>query len=94
VTSLIIEMPDDLARTLENMAAVQQKTVQEIAIQRLRSLVEPDPGLRPGSPSALLRAMLDAPHPSAADVDDLDAAIAAARIPPQTRDLFVDEPEP
>jgi hypothetical protein len=90
VTNLIVEMPDDLARSLEGIAASQQRTVQEIAIERLRSLVESDRGLRPGSPAALLQAMMGPPHPSAADVEDLDAAIAAARIVSPARDLFAD----
>ncbi len=90
MTNLIIEMPDDLARRLEGIAAVQRKTVQEIAIERLSSLVESDRGSRPGSPAALLRAVMDPPHPAAADVEEMDAAISAARIPPRTGDLFAE----
>jgi hypothetical protein len=90
VTNLIIEMPDDLARSLEGIAAAQHKTVQQIAVERLRSLVESNRELRPGSPSALLRAMMDPPHPAVSDVEELDAAIAAARMPTQARDLFSD----
>jgi hypothetical protein len=39
---------------------------------------------RAGSPEAVLRAVRELSHPSAAAVDDLDAAIAAARL--QVRD--------
>ena len=77
--SFLIEIPDDLARSLEGIAAAQHKTVQQIAVERLRSLVESDCGLRPGSPAAVLKAVMDPPHIDAADVEELDAAIAALR---------------
>src|SRR5881275_526292 len=51
-------------------------------------LVEINPEHRAGSPAAVLRAMQAPPHPSAADVDELDAAIASGRLPIGTRDLF------
>jgi len=90
MANLIIEMPDDLARSLEGIAAAQHRTVRELAIERLRSLV--DMGVEPsaGSPAAILRAMREPPHPSASEVDELEAAIAAGRIPTQGRDLFSD----
>ncbi len=43
-----------------------------------------------GSAAGLLRAMQEPPHPSASDVAQLEAEIAAARIPMQKRDLFTD----
>lgn len=88
VKNLIIEMPDDLARRLEGIAAAQHKTVQQLAVERLRSLVDEEP--RRSSAAAVLRAMLEPPHPSASDVEELDAAIAAGRLPAETRDLFSD----
>jgi len=88
VTNVTIEMPDDLARGLERIAASQQKTVQQIAVERLRSLIEENAELRPGSPAAVLGAMQDGPHLSASDVEELEAAIAAGRTPAETRDLF------
>ena len=77
MANLIIEVPDELVRSLEGMAAAQRKSVQQLALERLSSLVEviPEPGA--GSPAAVLRAMQEPPHPSSADVDELDAAIAA-----------------
>ena len=39
---------------------------------------------------ALLRAMQEPPHPSVADVDELDAMITEGRLPMRTRDLFSD----
>jgi hypothetical protein len=88
MANLTIEMPDDLARSLEGLAATQHKTIQELAVEGLRSLVtERSEPLR-GSAAAVSRAMREPPHPSASDVDDLDAAIAAGRLPVRTRDLF------
>ena len=88
--NLIIEVPDDLARSLEAIAAAQRKSIQQLALERLRSLVEVSPELRAGSAAAVLRVMQEPPHPSVADVDELDAAIAAARLPTRTRNLFSD----
>jgi hypothetical protein len=88
MANLIIEVPDDLARSLEAIAAAQRKSIQQLALERLSSLVEISPDLRPGSPAMVLRAMQEPPHPSVADVDELDAAIAAGRLPIRTHDLF------
>src|SRR5258708_6728950 len=86
MANLNIEMPDDLARSLEEFAAARCKSVQQLALEQLSSLVEAIPQPRVGSPAAILRAMHEPPHPSSADVDDLDAAIAAGRLPVRTRD--------
>ncbi len=86
--NLTISLPDDLARDLEAIAAAQGKSVQQVACERLTSLVKVSPEVRPGSPSAILRVVQEQPHLSAADVDDLDAAIAAGRLPVRTSDLF------
>src|ERR1035437_6110681 len=90
MASLNIEMPDDLARSLERIAAAQRKSIQQLALERLISLVEDIPERRAGSPAAVLRAMQEAPHPTAADVEELDALIAAGRLPVRARDLFSD----
>ena len=90
MANLIIDVPDDLARSLEGIAAANHKSVQQLAVERLRSLVEENAEPRLGSAAAVLEAMLGAPHVSASEVDELDAAIAAARVPAQTRDLFSD----
>jgi len=87
---LIIEVTDDLARSLEGIAAAQHKSIQDLAIERLSSLVEAGSEHRAGSPAAVLRAMQSPPHPSASDVDELDEAIAGGRLPIRTRDLFPD----
>ena len=87
--NLTLEMPDELARSLEGIAAAQNKSVQQLAIERLSSLVESSPEYRPGSPAAVLRVMQEPPHLTAVDVNELDAAIAG-RLPVQTPDLFSD----
>ena len=88
--NLTIEVPDDVVRSLEVIAAAQGKSLQQLAAERLNSLVSVNPAPLQGSPTALLRAMTEPPHPSAADVDDLEAAIAGGRLPVRNRDLFSD----
>jgi hypothetical protein len=88
MANLIIEVPEDLVRSLEGIAAAQRKSFQQLALERLSSLVEVIPEPRAGSPTAILRVMQEPPHPSFADVDELDAAILAGRLPIRTRDLF------
>jgi hypothetical protein len=90
MANLMIEMPDDLACSLERIAAAQHKSIQELAIERIRSLVEANPENSGGSAGAVLQAMLDPPHPSASDVDDFDSAIKAGRLPISPRDLLSD----
>jgi plasmid stability protein len=90
LANLTIEMPDDLARSLAGIAAAQHKSIQQLAIERLTSLVASDSEDRPGSAAAVLRVMHEPPHLSPSDVAALDAAIAAGRLPIQTRDLFSD----
>ena len=92
MANLIIEMPDDLARGLEGIAAARRKSVQQLALEQLSSLVAAIPEPPEGSPVAILRAMRAPPHLSSADVDDLDAAIAAGRLPVHTHDLFSSDP--
>ena len=92
MTNLTIEMPDNLVRSLERIAAAQRKSVQQLALEQLSSLVEVIAEPRDGSPAAILRVMREPPHPSSADVDEIDAAIAAGRLPVRTRDLFSTDP--
>ena len=81
--TMTIRIPDDLARGLEGIAAAQQKSVEELAVERLRSLFD-----RPTSPASVLRTIRALPHPSRPAVDDLDAAIAAARLPVRDQGAF------
>jgi hypothetical protein len=80
---MTIQIPDDLARSLQGIAAAQQKSVEQLALESLRSLSD-----KANSPEAVLRAIRELPHPSAAAVDELDAAIAAARLPVRERSAF------
>jgi hypothetical protein len=72
MTKLTIQIPDDLARGLEGLASAQKKTVEQVALEHLRSLFD-----AACSPGAVLQAVRELPHPSSAAVDDPDAAIAA-----------------
>ena len=90
MANLNLDMPDDLARRLEGIAAAQHKSVQEIAVAGLRSLVELNGQAVAGSPAALLKAVRATPHLSACDVDELEAAISAGRILAPPRDPFPD----
>ncbi|MGO9259495.1 MAG: hypothetical protein ACLQU1_24745 [Bryobacteraceae bacterium] len=83
MTKLTIQIPDDLARGLERLASAQQKSVEQVALEYLRSLFD-----AACSPAAVLRAVRELPHPSSAAVDDLDAAIAGARLPVSDEGAF------
>jgi predicted transcriptional regulator len=74
--TMTIQIPDDLARGLEGIAAAQQKSVEQVAVDSRRSLFD-----RTTSPGDVLRAVRELPHPSPAAVHDLEAAIAAGRLP-------------
>lgn len=80
---MTIQIPDDLARGLEGITAAQQKSVEQLAVERLRSLLD-----RPASPESLLRTIQALPHPSPSAVDDLDAAISAGRLPVRDHGAF------
>ena len=73
---MTIQIPDDLARGLEGIAAAQRKSVEQVALDSLRSLF-----YGASSPEVLLRTVRALPYPSAAAADDLEAAIAAGRLP-------------
>ena len=80
---MTIQIPDDLAHGLEGIAATQQKSVEQVALEGLRAFFD-----RASSPEVVLPAVRELPHPSAAAVDDLDAAIAAARLPVHEQGAF------
>jgi hypothetical protein len=81
--TMTIQIPDDLARGLEGIAAAQQKSVEQVALESLRSFFD-----KASSPEVVLRAVRELSHPSAAAVDDLDAAIAASRLPVRDQGAF------
>ncbi|MGD0300940.1 MAG: hypothetical protein ABSE86_27980 [Bryobacteraceae bacterium] len=72
---MMIQIPDDLARGLEEIAAAQKKSVEQVALERLRNLLD-----EPASPQALLRTIRALPHPSHSAVDELEAVIAESRL--------------
>jgi hypothetical protein len=85
MANLTIEMPDDLVHRLERIASVQHKSLQELAIEQMEALAEGHE-YPAGSPVAVLRATNEPPHLMSADVDELDAAIVAARLPVRASD--------
>jgi predicted transcriptional regulator len=87
--SLTVELPEDVARGLTETAAAEHKTAQDVAVEALRSLL-----LAPGSPAAILRMMRSGPHPSEADVQALEAAIASGRLPVAEPETFTDRSNP
>lgn len=88
MANLIIEVPDELARTLEGIAATHRMSVQQLALERLISLANTDSEPQAGSAAALLRVMREPPNLSPADVDELDAAISSGRLPVRAIDFF------
>jgi hypothetical protein len=80
---MTIQIPDDVAKSLEGVAAAQRKSVEQVAVESLRSLFD-----KAASPHAVLRTIRGLPHPSAAAVDDLEAAIAEARLPVRNHGAF------
>ncbi|HXB73143.1 MAG TPA: hypothetical protein VNY05_33205 [Candidatus Acidoferrales bacterium] len=84
---MTIHIPDDLARGLAGIAAAQQKSVEQVALDSLRSLFD-----RASSPQVVLRTVRALPHPSSAAVDDLEAAIASARLPVRDGGAFDEWP--
>jgi hypothetical protein len=87
MVNLTLEMSDDLARGLANLSEAQRTSVQQLAIERLRSLVE-DYAATAGTPGVLIRALHEEPHLTASDVNELEAAIAAGRLPVRALDIF------
>lgn len=84
--TLTIEVPDELVSVLARIAAQEQKSIQQVAMERLNLRADPEDDA--GSAAAVLRIMKEPPHLSPSDVDELDAAIAAGHLPIQKRDLF------
>jgi predicted transcriptional regulator len=80
---MTIQIPDDLAQSLEEIAAAQHKSVAQVALDSLRAFFD-----GASSPDIVLRAVRALPHPSIEAVDDLDAAVAAGRLPVQDEDAF------
>lgn len=84
---MTIEIPDDLTQDLDAIAGVEKKTVEQVAIERLRTVVR-----HRATPKAILESIRALKHPSASSVADLENAIAAARLPVDTRGTFENWP--
>ena len=76
MTQLKLEIPDDLAQRLQGIASTQHKSIEQVAVEGLRSLIR-----QPGSPAAILAAADQPPHLTAAPITELEQAIASGRIP-------------
>jgi predicted transcriptional regulator len=81
--SVTIELPEDVASRLAEIAAAQHKSVAQIAVERLRSFETAHK-----SPAHLLAVIRGLPRPSAGAVDDLEAAIASHRLPVPEQGAF------
>ena len=55
---MTIQIPDELARGLEDVAAAQRKSVEELTLERLSLLVN-----QVTAPSAVLKLLRSLPHP-------------------------------
>ena len=82
---MTLQIPDDLARGLQGIASAQRKSVEQVALEGLRLLFDAR-----RSPDAVLSAIRKLSHPSAAAVDDLEAAILAGRLPVNDQGAFDD----
>jgi hypothetical protein len=89
MTQLTIQIPDDLARSLEAIATAQKKSMEQVALDHLRSGFD-----TVNSASTLLRALQELPRPSSAAVDDLDASLAASSLPVRDEGAFDNWPVP
>jgi hypothetical protein len=87
MANLILEISDQMARSLESLAAERHKSVEQLGVEQLSSLVEPK---MVGTAAAVLEAMRRAPHVTSEDTDELDRAIAAGRLPVRNPNLFDD----
>lgn len=84
MTQLTIGIPDDLARSLEAIASAQKKSMEQVALDRLRS----------GFDTVDSAALRELPRPSSAAVDDLDASLAASSLPVGDEGAFDNWPVP
>ena len=83
MAQLTLEIPEDLASHLKSLAAAQNKSMEQIALEQLRSL---DP--TPGSPSLILQTIKQLPHLHPSVIDELEAAIRTGRLEVGEPDIF------
>jgi hypothetical protein len=92
ISQLTLELPAKLAQRLEGLAAEQKKSVEEVALERLASSVEAAVERPTGTAAAILKAMSEPPHLTSEDVDELERAIEAGRLPVQSTGAFDERP--
>lgn len=90
MTSVTIHIPDDMARSLQGIAASRHQTLEELAVDGVGSLVEKMVVPEHSSAAAILRGLRELPHVLGEDVDALEAAIKSGRVPAQDLDIFRD----
>ena len=83
MAQLNLEIPESLAQHLEGLASAQNKSVEQVALEHLRSL-----DAAPGSPASILRAIEQLPNLDPSIVDELEAAIRDGRLAIQEQDAF------
>jgi hypothetical protein len=87
---MTIEIPEDLERRLEGIAHAQSTSVEQPAIRSLRRIFDVEASERQTSPQLLLRTLQSLPPFTAEEVDELEASIAAGRLPVRDVGLFDD----
>lgn len=75
MSQLTIDIPDDLLASLEAAALRQAKTVQQLALDQLHSIVTPPRG----SPRAVHKAIREMPPVAKGEAEELMAIIKASR---------------
>ena len=84
MTTLTIQIPDSLARGLKEIASAQNKSIELVAAERLSTTL----AAKTSSPQEILRIMGQLGPVSQEAIDDLNAAIAGARLPIVDKGVF------
>ena len=83
MAQLVIELSPELEGALEALAAAQHKTVAQVAVEQLHTLVG-----RRGSPKEIRAALLALPPVTREDIAALDAIIKEGKSPSKEEDIF------
>jgi hypothetical protein len=83
---LTIEIPEALAQRMAWLATRQKKSVEQLALERLTSLLES--ATMSGSPAVIRQAMHQPPHLRQKEVDELERAIAEGSLPIRQDGVF------
>lgn len=88
MSQLTIEIPEALAQRLAWLAAEQEKSVEQVALEQLSSLIESPTENLSGSPTAIRQAMREPPHLRCEDVDELEQVIKEGKLPVHQGNAF------